>query len=90
MSFDVNKIDRSFLKKLNPKDLTIISATKLIAHEFAAFTVAEGIETEQELTILKTLGFKYIRGFLFSKPLPTDQVPSWLNEFSNSQSIEKA
>lgn len=81
MSFDVIKIDRSFLQALNKKDLTIISATKLIADEFQAITVAEGIETEEELAVLKALGIRYIQGYLFARPMKNSELGSWIDSF---------
>jgi diguanylate cyclase (GGDEF)-like protein len=90
MSFDIIKIDRSFLQTLNKKDLTIISATKLIADEFSASTVAEGIETEKELLTLQELGIRYIQGFYFSKPLASAQVIPWLETFPKVVSPEHA
>lgn len=81
MSFDIIKIDRSFLQGLNKKDLTIISATKLIADEFAAKTVAEGIETETELAVLKGLGIRYIQGYLFARPMKSAELASWISKF---------
>lgn len=81
MSFDVIKIDRSFLQALNKKDLTIISATKLIADEFEAITVAEGIETEEELAVLKAIGIRYIQGYLFARPMKSDELSNWIDSF---------
>ena len=81
MSFDIIKIDRSFLQALNKKDLTIISATKLIADEFEAITVAEGIETEEELAVLKAIGIRYIQGYLFARPMKSDELSNWSDSF---------
>lgn len=85
MSFNVIKIDRSFLQGLNRKDLTIISATKLIADEFQAKTVAEGIETARELKVLKDIGIRYIQGYLFAKPMPREKICHWIETFSSNQ-----
>ncbi len=85
MSFDIIKIDRSFLQGLSQKDLTIIAATKLIADEFDAKTVAEGIETESELMSLKALGIRYIQGYLLAKPMTNDMLYDWINSFSGAK-----
>lgn len=82
MSFDIIKIDRSFLHDLNKKDITIISATKLIADEFEAKTVAEGIETESELAVLKGIGIRYIQGYLLARPMPNEKLSHWIETFS--------
>ena len=84
MSFDTIKIDRSFLQGLNTKDRTIIAATKLIADEFGAKTVAEGIETQAELVVLEGLGIRYIQGYLFAKPMQSGELNHWINTFTQS------
>ena len=81
MSFDIIKIDRSFLQGLNTKVLTIVSATKLIADEFSAITVAEGIETETELSVLKDIGIRYIQGYLFARPMKSSDLKNWIDTF---------
>jgi diguanylate cyclase (GGDEF)-like protein len=83
MFFDVIKIDRSFLQNLNKRDLTIIAATKLIADEFNACTVAEGIETQEELNALKRLDIRYIQGYFFAKPLTSNDLVKWIKEFQS-------
>lgn len=45
--------------------------------------VAEGIETDEQQAILTSLGCDYLQGFLFSRPLPAEQVP-WLLLQKNS------
>lgn len=93
MSFDIIKIDRSFLQNLNKKDLTIISATKLIADEFEAKTVAEGIETESELAVLKGIGIRYIQGYLLARPMPNEKLSNWIDTFeskSESQEVSRS
>ncbi len=85
MSFDIIKIDRSFLQGLSQKDLTIIAATKLIADEFDAKTVAEGIETESELMSLKALGIRYIQGYLLAKPMANEMLHDWVKRFSDGK-----
>lgn len=83
MFFDVIKIDRSFLLKLDKRELTIIAATKLIADEFKAITVAEGIETREEMEVLKSLNIRYIQGYFYSKPLSASELSKWVADFQN-------
>ena len=82
MSFDIIKIDRSFLQDLNKKDLTIISAAKLIADEFGAKTVAEGIETQSELAVLKEIGIRYVQGYLLARPMLNEALSNWVKTFT--------
>ncbi|MBF7072136.1 EAL domain-containing protein [Glaciecola sp. MH2013] len=81
MHFDVVKIDRSFIIELSKQDLTIISATKLIADQFNARMVAEGIETEHQLAILKSGGIRYIQGYYIARPMPLKQINAWVSKF---------
>ncbi|MEN8169540.1 MAG: EAL domain-containing protein [Pseudomonadota bacterium] len=78
--FDALKIDRSFVSKLQNGDghrkmvETIIS----IAHNFNMKVVAEGIETQQQRDQLRSMGCEYLQGFLFSRPLPADELTALL------------
>jgi len=84
MSFDIIKVERSFITRLSEKNRTIVSATKLIADEFNAKTIAEGIETEEELRIIQEIGIQYIQGYYFAKPMPLSHIQDWyVNEFSS-------
>ena len=47
-------------------------------------TTAEGVETEQQLEILKTEGCVQVQGFLFSKPKPVSEVPALLRRLGPS------
>lgn len=69
---DYLKIDRSFVSNLsiNSTDMAICEAMILMAHKLSMKVIAEGIETEEQLHLLKQAGCDYGQGFLFSKPLP--------------------
>jgi diguanylate cyclase (GGDEF)-like protein/PAS domain S-box-containing protein len=69
---DYLKIDRSFVSNLsiNSTDMAICEAMILMAHKLGMKVIAEGIETEEQLQLLKQAGCDYGQGFLFSKPLP--------------------
>ena len=54
-----------------------------IARTMEMNVVAEGIETEEQQVVLTDLGCDYLQGFLFSRPLPAEQVP-WLLLQKNS------
>ncbi len=69
---DTLKIDRAFVVDLTetPGRLTQISAIVNLAHSMNLNIVAEGVETEFQSRLLRTLGCDEMQGFLFSKPLP--------------------
>ncbi len=72
---DVLKIDRSFITALheNEQSRAIVKATMAMASSLGLEVVAEGIETESELTCLVELGCRRAQGFLLAKPMPCDE-----------------
>ena len=69
------KIDKSFIRDIatDPDDRTIITAVTSMAHHMGIRTVAEGVETEEQLSFLRDSGCDEAQGFLFSRPLPADR-----------------
>jgi len=79
---DVLKIDRSFVSRIgaNGDNLEIIKAITTLAHSLNMDIVAEGVETEMQLTQLKALGCEYMQGYYFSKPLAAIEIESLLKK----------
>jgi len=69
--FDVLKIDQCFVRGIdqNPKNTAIVTAIIQMAHSLGLCTIAEGVETEAEQHILKTLTCDEVQGYLLSRPL---------------------
>ena len=80
MPCDFIKIDRSFVQNTNEGSDTIMRATMLIANEFGCKTIAEGIETLEQMNNVKALGVDFIQGFLYAKPMPLSDLKTWYNE----------
>ena len=78
--FDMLKIDRSFTAKLSPGSKThhMVRATIVMAHALGMRTVAEGIETRQQLDLLTEMGCDVGQGFHFARPLPASEVVTHL------------
>jgi diguanylate cyclase (GGDEF)-like protein/PAS domain S-box-containing protein len=77
---DVLKIDRSFITGL-PTDKACVALTSSIINLASAFglgTVAEGVETKAQLETLRALRCVQSQGFLYSKPVPIEQIESML------------
>lgn len=70
------KIDKSFIRNLSvePKALSIAKAIVNMAHGLGIKTVAEGVETWDQLAILRNIGCDQIQGYIFSRPLPEDEM----------------
>jgi diguanylate cyclase (GGDEF)-like protein/PAS domain S-box-containing protein len=68
---DILKIDRSFVLQLTAKDgnASIISAVIDMARKLGLRTVAEGVETAEQLLLLQQLECNYVQGYLFSRPI---------------------
>jgi diguanylate cyclase (GGDEF)-like protein len=77
---DSLKIDRSFVKDIpgNADDLAITQAVVAMAHGLRLRTVAEGVETQEQLEWLKRFGCDEVQGYLFSKALPADEMGRFL------------
>ncbi len=78
---DCLKIDRSFIKDLEAAgrgSSTLVSGIIGLAHSLQLEVVAEGIETDEQLTLLRAMGCDINQGFLLYKPMPPDQVEQLL------------
>lgn len=78
INFDILKLDRSLVKTLaqNQKARILIRSLAVICSDLGIKLIAEGVETLEQLDILKELRCNEVQGYLFSKPLP-------LNDFEN-------
>jgi len=83
LPINILKIDRSFvIDVVGDKDTTSVLETIIsLAEKLSLETVAEGVETTEQLEILTSLGCHYIQGYYFSKPLPLDMANEYLRKF---------
>jgi PAS domain S-box-containing protein/diguanylate cyclase (GGDEF)-like protein len=71
---DTMKIDRSFVIEMtaDPRGQALVSTIITLAHALKLKVVAEGVETEEQASLLRLLSCDEMQGYLFSKPLPAD------------------
>ena len=75
-TFPINylKIDRSFVRELarDPNDRALTEAIIVMAHKLGIKTISEGVETKEQLGLLRSFGCDYAQGFLFSPAVQAD------------------
>jgi diguanylate cyclase (GGDEF)-like protein/PAS domain S-box-containing protein len=74
------KIDQSFVRDLvaNPDDQAITCAIISLSHQLDMRVIAEGVETEQQRSFLQQHGCDEMQGYLFSRPVPPQEIPAML------------
>ena len=87
LPLDTLKIDRSFMLDLSSSnaDRQIIQAIIGMAHPLNLKVVAEGVETQEQLDLLRQLGCDFIQGYLLSKPLPLEKLAEFLDDFEKGK-----
>ncbi|MCK5263245.1 MAG: EAL domain-containing protein, partial [Gammaproteobacteria bacterium] len=86
LPIDVVKIDDAFIAGVpdNEQDVAVVTAIAGLTRGLKLKLLAEGIENERQLNMLKGLGCQYAQGFYWSKALPADQYEQfYLNRFYN-------
>lgn len=74
------KIDRSFVRNMHSSDSdrVMVQKTMEIGHDLGMTVVAEGVETIEQLEFLRSIGCDVVQGYLFSRPLPIEQLVAWI------------
>jgi diguanylate cyclase (GGDEF)-like protein len=81
---DTLKIDRSFVQDIteSPSAMTLVSTIVSLARAFGMGTVAEGVETAEQLDILRLSGCDQAQGYLLARPSPAADVPAVIGRLS--------
>ena len=80
MPIDVLKMDKAFIRNIQPgnKEMKLVELVLDIAKNLGVPVVAEGVETEEELKMLKEAGCDIIQGYYFSKPIPPSEMEKFV------------
>jgi diguanylate cyclase (GGDEF)-like protein len=90
--FDGIKIDQSFVRDLRNDRiaLTIVESVLALGNRLNLAVVAEGVETEEELAILRGLGYRFIQGFLSGRPCSGPQTHVLLGQSAGREPARQA
>ncbi len=83
--FDVDtiKLDRRFFLDIsNPKTKDVIACLIELSERLGVHTVAEGIETREQLDYLRAVHCDMVQGYVFSRPLPVPDFENWIDGLS--------
>ena len=82
LPIDALKLDMQFIRNAfgQRKDTRLLEAMIRLAENFGVLTIAEGVETREQMLALKTMGCDIVQGFYFSRPLPADEFEAFVVE----------
>jgi EAL domain-containing protein (putative c-di-GMP-specific phosphodiesterase class I) len=84
------KIDKSFVMNMlhDPKDAAIVRSTIDLAKHLGIKVVAEGVESRAVWDQLTLLGCDYAQGYFLARPMPSEDLFAWLNEYASRRSSD--
>ena len=87
--YDMIKVDRAFVSDLaaGTEHAVIVQAVVSIARALGMTTTAEGVETDAQKEYLTALGCDQAQGYLFSRPVPVEQVPAVIAAWSAAETL---
>ena len=83
LPIDTLKIDRSFVDKLGEsgQSRAVVRSITALAQALGLSTVAEGVETREQLDSLRALGCDEVQGYFYARPMPGADLPGWFRRF---------
>jgi len=78
LTVDELKIDRSFIEQLsNDGESPLVRMVTELGHQLGVSVVAEGIETDEQRTLLTDIGCDALQGFFIARPLTLEHLENW-------------
>lgn len=89
---DIIKIDRSFIRDIatSQDDAAIVTAVIGLADALEMDVIAEGVETAEQVGVLRSKGCGYVQGFHFHRPMPADGIEPLLRTAVLAERLERA
>lgn len=86
LPLEVLKIDRSFVQAIaaDARDVSIVRSLVRLAHSLDLRVVAEGVESVDAIELLDDIECDLVQGYGIARPMPQDEVPTWLREAAQS------
>jgi diguanylate cyclase (GGDEF)-like protein len=86
LPIDTLKIDRSFVDKLGEsgQSRAVVRSITALAQALGLSTVAEGVETREQLDSLRALGCDEVQGFFYARPMPAGELQGWWRAFDGA------
>ena len=82
--FPINrlKIDQSFIRNIEhePVNVDIVKAIIALGKSMSMELVAEGVETQSEMALVKSMGCQFVQGYFYSHPLPASEFEKWVRD----------
>jgi len=74
------KVDKSFVQTMHVEESSraVVQSTIDLAHELGMSVVAEGVETGEQLDMLREMGCDVVQGYFFARPMPAARLRAWL------------
>ena len=82
-SFDVIKFDMLFLRKMSARGREVLTSLISMAKTLGIHTLTEGVENEEQLSFLRTVGCEALQGFYFSRPLSREDLTALIDGKEN-------
>jgi len=84
---NVLKLDRSFILGIEDVGAAVVAGVISMAHGLNMTVVAEGVESEEQLIVLRTLGCDIIQGYLISKPITIEVFQDFVQNYQPSPKL---